>query len=196
MFEESRNIKKLNKKKFNKDHFDTNKELLIMLYSPSCPHCKVKEKPWTNLSNIPNLMDNLDIAECDILHNEEIRNALKINTVPHFMYQYNNKLYEIPYKFISDLIELLQEPINVEDIKEPYENKKPIENANTNPNLNSNLNTKVLSIKDYSKSLPKNILELTNKMSNSPKPNPKWLKDEGYESSSEDENEEEDEGIN
>ena len=128
MFENSHNVVKLKKDKFKGDHFDHDKELIIMLYSPMCPHCIRKENNWTNLSNIYNLADNLDIAACDINQEREIGNSLGIHGVPTFKYQSNNTLYDIPQEIVSELILLLEGPIDEKELK------TKINVSNPNPN--------------------------------------------------------------
>jgi hypothetical protein len=135
MFENSHNVVKLKKDKFKGDHFDHDKELIIMLYSPMCPHCIRKENNWTNLSNIYNLGDNLDIAACDINQEREIGNSLGIHGVPTFKYQSNNTLYDIPQEIVSELILLLEGPIDEKELK-----PKPKINV-SNPNKHKSLST-------------------------------------------------------
>jgi len=138
MFENSNNIIKLGKANFRNDHFNHDKDLFIMLYSPMCPHCIRKEDNWTNLSNIPNLGNNLDVAACDVSQEREIGNSLGINGVPSFKYQSNDKLYDIPQEIISELIILLNEPINTEmkpkiNVSNPKYNRDDINKPNFNP---------------------------------------------------------------
>jgi hypothetical protein len=215
MFENSHNLLKLNKNNFKNDHFNHNKELIIMLYSPYCPYCKNKEESWTNLSDIPDFMDNLDIGICDINSENEIANSLDINTVPSFMYQKNNKLYEIPNEFITELINLLKlyKPdsnpksninSNPNKIKYPYSNPtkkehkvKQTQHPIQHPILNSshvkldNSNQKLNSLK-----------KISNEMALSkPKVTPDWLKNEDENvdenmDEDEDENEDEDQRFN
>ena len=85
---------------YMKEGFKTDKNRLVLYYTPWCGHCASLKPKWIEFQNNNKLKDiEIDMVDCD--KSKDICNSLKIEMIPSIIYHKKNE--DIKYEGVKEI---------------------------------------------------------------------------------------------